>query len=527
LLVALALVIAFCVTLYRLDDIPNSFWGDEGSFWWWARDLANGLQINPFDLGVYHAFPVTVSIYQGFWLRLFGHTLWSWRLGSVVAGVLTLVPLLFLTRKLLGERVAWSATALMIGMPFFLAYARIGFHCIQPLLPITLGLWLLVESVQKQSRLFAYLAGAACGMASLTYSSGHVGLILALLLLLFLFITRRSLRRPVFNLSIILVIGWLLAAGPFVLGGMLGGKQLGWKAAESFFGNAFYGESIFSLDEITRLYPLREVGREHVFFEPCLYTLLIERGVLRTALSIVMSGVAREHYVVGPLAGPGVIFFLAGLAWMLSLSRQWRAALWIAWVVLGALLLSGLNSFPPRTAHLAVIIPAVATLCAVGIWLLSSLLQRIVPSRWADWVGVALTTVLVLFGLRAYFIDMPEQYRPNLDNVIFWRAQELGEGANLVIVLDESHKPGYRTWGFDDFDLGFDLGVEYHMIQTAEAQVADFRALCDDAPCRVFFLPQNADAVLPQLRAQLGAGTVQTHVNSAGQTIGLEFTPVW
>lgn len=524
-LMALALVLAFCVTIYRLDNVPNSFWGDEGTFWWWARDLANGLQINPFDLGVYHAFPVTVSIYQSLWLRLFGHTLWSWRLGSVVAGVLTLVPLFFLTRKLLGERVAWSATALMIGMPFFLAYARIGFHCIQPLLPITLGLWLLVEAVQKHSRLFAYLAGAACGIASLTYSSGHVGLILALLLLLFLFIARQAPRRSLFNLSVALVIGWLLAAGPLVLGGMLGGKQLGWKAAESFFGNAFYGESVFSFDAITRLYPLWQAGREQIFFEPRLYTLLVWRGVLRTVLSLVTSGVATEHYLVGPLAGSGVIFCLAGLAWMLSLSRRWRATLWIAWAVLGALLLSGFNSFPPRTAHMAAIIPVLAVLTAAGIWLLSGLLQRIVPPRWADWVGVALTVVLVLFGLRAYFVDMPEQYKPNLDNVIFWRARELGEGANLVIVLDESHKPGYRTWGLDDFDLGFDLDVEYHMLQTAEAQTADFRALCDGGPCRVFFLPENADVVLPQLYEQLGTGVRQKHVDSEERVVGLEFTP--
>jgi 4-amino-4-deoxy-L-arabinose transferase-like glycosyltransferase len=521
----LALAIAFCVTLYRLNDVPNSFWGDEGTFWWWARDLANGFQINPFDLGVYHAFPVTVSIYQSLWLRLFGQTLWSWRLGSVVAGTLTLAPLFFLARKLLGKRVAWSAAALMIGMPFFLAYTRIGFHCIQPLLPITLGLWLLVEAVQARSRLFAYLAGAACGMASLTYSSGHVGLILALLLLLFLFVTQKSQRRSSFNLAVPLVIGWLLAAGPFVLGGALGDKPLGWKAAESFFGNAFYGETVFSFDKITRLYPLWQAGREQIFYEPRLYALLIGRGVLRTTLSIVASGIAREHYVVGPLAGPGVIFFLAGLAWTSSLGRRRHAVLWVAWTLLGALLLSGLNSFPPRTAHLAAIIPAMAVLMAAGVWSLCGLLQRWVRPRWADWLGVALTVVLALFGLRAYFVQMPQQYKPNLDNVIFWRARELGAGSNVVIVLDESQQPGYRTWGLDDFDLGFDLGVEYHMIRIAEVQAADFRALCDDSPCRVFFLPQNAGVVRPQLDAQLGAGTEQAHVDSAGRTIGLEFTP--
>ncbi len=515
-----ALMIAFGVTLYRLGDVPNSMWGDEGAFWWWARDLAKGLRANPFGLGVYGAFPVMGSLYQSLWVRVFGPTVWSWRLGSVVAGTLTIVPLFFLTRKLLGTRVAWSAVALMIGLPYFLAYARIGFNSIQPLLPITLGVWLLIEAVQRHSRMLAYLAGVSCGMASLTYMSGHVGLALTALIWLSLFIGQRPLRRPLLGLGLCLVTGWLFAAGPFLLGSVLGGRPLGWKVAESFIGNAFYGEAIFSLDEITRRYPLWEIGQQQVFFEPRLYALLIGRGLIRTVLSIVTDGVATQHYLVGPLAGPGTVFFLAGLAWALSRCRRLHLLLWSLWTLVCAVLLSVLNTFPPRTAHMATIIPALAALTAAGVWLLTGLLRRLVRPRWADSIGVVLTVVLALWGLRTYFVVMPQRYMPKLEDVMFWRAQEMGRGSSVVFVVDEPYPPEFRVWGIDEFDLG----VEYHSVPIEEAHTTDFRALCGTT-CRVFFLPQDVDAVLAQLHAQLGEGTVQTHVDAEGRAIGLEFVP--
>ncbi len=520
-LLVIGLVVAFGLTLYRLGDVPNSMWGDEGAFWWWVRDLAKGVRANPFDLGVYGAFPVIGSLYQSLWVRLFGPTVWAWRLGSVVAGTLTVVPLFFLARKLLGTRVAWSAVVLMTGMPYFLAYARIGFNSIQPLLPITLGLWLLVEAVQRHSRTLAYLAGVACGMASLTYMSGHVGLLLVMLVWLFLFVSRRPLRRMLLGLALCLVLGWFFAAGPFLLGCALGGKPMGWKVPESFIGNAFYGKAIFSTAEITRLYPLWHFGRQSVFFEPRLYALLLGRGLVRTVLSLVTGEIATQHYLAGPLAGPVPIFFLAGLAWVVGQCRRLPAVLWAMWVLVCVVLLSVLNTFPPRPAHMATVIPALAVLAAAGIWLLSDLLRRFVHPRWADWVGVVLTVALALWGLHTYFVVMPQQHVPDLENVMFWAAQRMERGSNVLFVVDEPYPPEFRVWGIDEFDLG----VEYHGVLAEEVHSADFRALCGDA-CRVFFLPESADYVLAQLHAQLGDGSVQPHVNRDGQPIGLEFVPL-
>jgi 4-amino-4-deoxy-L-arabinose transferase-like glycosyltransferase len=525
------IVIAFAILLYRLGDVPNSIWGDEGAFWVAARDLAAGAQANPFALGVYGAYPFISSLYQSLWLRLFGPTLWSWRLSSVVIGTLTIIPLVFLVRRLLGSRVAWSAAVLMVSRPYFLAFTRMGYNNIQPLLPTTVGLWLLIEALQGYSHALAYLSGISLGIASLTYTAGHIGLVIAVLFVLFLLTLgneKRPLRRSTLRLALCLGIGWLFAAGPFFLGGALSGNVMGGKGAESFFGSAFYGEALFSSDQLTRLYPLLQIGQHRIFFEPRLYALLIVRGLVRTGLSMVADKVATQHYLVGPLAGPGVAFFLAGLSWLLRRIRRWQAALWIIWTLACVLLLSAFNTFPPRATHLVPIIPVLAVLTAVGIWLLSSLLRQILRCLWADWIAVGLTVALALWGFRIYFTVMPRRYTPDLQNVMFWRAQEMEPGSHLVFVVDAPYPADFRVKDIDEFRLD----VNHHTLPLDEVGTTDFRVLCGrlglehDPACRVFFLPgEDADAVETELRRQLGDGTVERHTDALGWTVGLEFVP--
>lgn len=519
-LVGPALILAFGVGLYRLTNVPNSIWGDEGAFWTLARDLAQGARVNPFGLGVYNAFPVTSSLYQGLFIRLFGPTLWSWRLSSVVIGTGSLLPLFFLTRKLLGERVAWSATALMVAMPYFLAYERMGYNNIQTLLPVTLGLWFLVEAVSHRSCLLSCLAGIAFGIASLSYMAGHIGLVLAGLAWVFLYVKRKPLRGLLLKLVPSAMMGWFFAAGPFILGSMLGGQPFGAKVAESFFGSAFYGQAVFSLEEITRSHPLRQLGQHQAFFEPRIYALLVARGLIRTGVSFLRDEVARYHYLVGPLAGPLPVFFLAGFGWMLGQWRRFSATIWTMWILACATLLSALNTFPPRAAHMVPIIPALAVVTAVGIWLLVDLIQHLLEGVNVRWVGFALVTIIFISGLRNYFIVMPQRYVPNLENVMFWRAREMEGGSNLVFVIDELYSLDFSVWGIDEFPLK----VDYHNLPADEVHTTDFRVLCG-ASCRVFFLPSNADAVKQQLHAELGEGTVEAHVDAVGRTIGLEFVP--
>lgn len=512
------LALGFGLALYRLADVPNSLWGDEGAFWTWARDLAQSGHSNPFDLGVYTSFPVMSSLYQSLWIKIFGPTLWSWRLSSVVIGTLTVAPLFFLTRKLLGDRIAWTSSLLMVTMPYFLAYARMGYNNIQPLLPVTLGLWLLVEAVDRHSHLLIYLSGVAFGMAALTYMSGHMGLVLAILVSGFLFVKWRSLRQLLIRLFPVLLVGWFFAAGPFVLGCLLGNKPCGAKVAESIIGNAFYGEARFSLKEITRRYPLWKVGQHQIFFEPRIYALLIVRGFVRTAFSLVQDGVARYHYLVGPLAGPLPGFFLAGFGWILGQARRLSAFLWMIWIVVCGILLSALNTFPPRAAHMVIFVPALAVVTAVGVWSLVDLLRRILGPTGADAMGVCLVVLIMILGLHSYFVVMPQRYMPNLENVMFWRAREMQAGSDIVFVVNEPYSADFRVWGIEQFDTG----VEFHTIPIQETETIDFNTLCD-SDCSIFFLPQDAGVMETRLDAQFEEGVVRKHLSSEGQVIGLEF----
>ncbi|RLC80438.1 MAG: hypothetical protein DRJ03_21720, partial [Chloroflexi bacterium] len=143
----------------------------------------------------------------------------------------------------------------------------------------------------------------------------------------------------------------------------------------------------------------------------------------------------------------------------------------------------------------------------------------VTSARRADWVGVALTVILALLGLRSYFVVMPRRYPPNLEDVIFWRAQEMETGSNLVFVEGDS-SPGFSVWGIEHFDLD----VTYHSVPAERVQSADFRALCG-SDCRVFCLPEDAQVVLERLRAQLGAGAVRAHFGPGGRVVGVEFAP--
>src|SRR5262249_52926454 len=73
---------------YQLDRLPGTMIGDEGAFFETARSIALGAYQAPiFSYGVY-SYPILGSIYQAWMLQLFGPTLWAWRFGSVLAGIL-------------------------------------------------------------------------------------------------------------------------------------------------------------------------------------------------------------------------------------------------------------------------------------------------------------------------------------------------------------------------------------------------------------------------------------------------------
>jgi hypothetical protein len=322
-----------------LQDIPARMIGDEGSFWEAARAIAIG-QHKPsfFDLGVY-TFPMAGSFWQAAVLRLFGQSVWAWRFASVLVGVMAAAPLYVLGREWFGRKTAVIAGFIMLGTPYFLAFARLGYNNSQALLPVTLALCCATLGIRRSSLFYFWLAGMAAGVGFYTYTAARLGLVLLVLLALLLWARRDvSWRRCLIILGTV-GLAWVVVALPYwVFGTTNPNKAEPYKFWESLFFNVFYGRTFFTDAELFRYAGPLRIGYQELFFQPFIYLKLLLRGVVRSLLvfnSPFLGG--EEHFVETGLAGgllPGVFFVLGG-ALALRGWRRLRFALPLLWFAAG------------------------------------------------------------------------------------------------------------------------------------------------------------------------------------------------
>lgn len=519
----LAVGAALAVWLIQLDRLPASIWPDEGAYWTFARDMVTGQSpINLFGLGTY-SFPAGGSVYQSIWIGLFGQTIWSWRWGSVLAVIGSMLPLYFLARDSLGRRVAFVALAFFASSPLLLAYGRIGYLYALAILPVVLSAWLALEAIRRDSRFYAFLCGLAGGISFMLYPSARFGIVLSLLIGVGFALGRLARGRSMLRLGLSFGAAAILAAGlPLAYGLIREPDAFADKLFESSMANTLYAEQVFGRDELLARASFRSTRDNQLFYEPSLYARLALKGWAQTWIGLHQSGLATEHYVVGPLAGPLGLLYVLGLAWGLARWRRPGYFVWPMWLFAGTLLLSAIETFPPHVPDLLPIVPALAVLAALGLVGLVEALKTAWPSvsTRLEIGGLAIVTVgIALLGLQAYFGEMPQRYKPNLEMTMFWSTLDMPRGATLVFVRDESYSAEFMPWGLENFDTG----VNWWNVDAAGASQTDFLALCS-AGCRIFYTPASA-GVEPQLRAALGAGTVTPYTDESGAVIGYAYAP--
>jgi hypothetical protein len=188
---AILLILGFGINTFALQDIPTIMIADEGSFWETARAIAiKDLHPAFFDSGVY-TFPVASSIYQGWILRIFGLNIWAWRFSSVIAGVITVIPLYLLGREWFGRHAAIAAAVMMVSNPYFIAFARLGYNNSQSLFPVTLCIYFFALAARKGSVFYLWLAGLFAGIGFYTYFAAWIGLVVLCLGILYLLIMKQ------------------------------------------------------------------------------------------------------------------------------------------------------------------------------------------------------------------------------------------------------------------------------------------------------------------------------------------------
>ncbi len=504
LLLGAALIVIFAVLAFQIGQIPNSLWGDEGAFFTNARDVAHGAAtLDVFGLGTY-AEPGFTTFFQSWFISLLGANVTAWRLSSVIAVWLAALPLYFLVRTTLGQRTAWITLAFYAVSPYVLTYARMGYNAAQAILPVVLALALTWLAVRRDSRFYAFLAGGAASLSFFTPATARIAIVLVPLWLVWMWITRRVGGKTIARQLAAVTLGIVVVAMPPIAYNLSRAPEVYvGKQFESSFNNVFYARDFYPEEQLFDWYNPIPVGEQQLFYAPQFYLPLIGRGVIRTALAFHLSSIVHENYLIGSLADPFGILYLLGLAWSMARLRRSGYAIWPAWLLLGGFLAGALSSYPPRAALLLPIAPALVTLSALGLTAGADVLSSLIGSvteRIKSYGLIAATVLLALLGLRAYFVEMPSHFPPDLDNAVFWEVQALEPGGNLTLIQPDGVPDNYVPWGVQQFDLG----VNYHLIKKTDLPTVDWTSLCQLGDCRFVYVSADRDSVYPYLAQAYG-----------------------
>jgi 4-amino-4-deoxy-L-arabinose transferase-like glycosyltransferase len=448
--------VGLLVSSFRLADHPNVLIIDQGEYFEIAKSIALGnYQPSFFNLGA-STFPIAGSYWQAFFLLLFGVGLWSWRFSSVVIIVLAVIPLYFLCLELSGKRLAILASICFLFSPFFLAFAGLGYYNSHVLLPLTASVLFLFKGYKKRSPFFLFLGGSSAGLGFMTYTAGRLSFVLGLVILglwiissLFSPTKRLDTRARTFFL-LIFIFGWIITAGPhLVFGASLNQEALNFKTYESVFFNVSTARPFFPDNEIFSVYPPIDVPPHVLFFNPKIYLWLFQRGFLRTILSFFSTGMITDHFLTSPLPGPiATLFFSLGLVIGFKRIRDHRLFLILFWFFLSAILLSSLNSEPPRQAHLVPIIPPMAIFIAIGldclVQVFFNLCRIIKPHLIRKAALYFFTSLIIIAGFTQYFIIIPRLYKPNVDDVMNF--SELTNQKNIPFFYITHREDRQKDW---------------------------------------------------------------------------------
>jgi 4-amino-4-deoxy-L-arabinose transferase-like glycosyltransferase len=461
----LALLAAICgfglaVGTYQLDRFPDILIPDEQEFWLAAKTIADGAITPPiFGFGIF-SYPILGSLYQAWVLQLFGPSLWSWRFSSVLAAVAAAPPTYLLARELFTRRVAVLSTALMLVTPFFLAFERLGYNNAQAILPVVLALYLLYAGWQRGSLLYLVLSGIAAGLGFYTYTAARLGFVAALAFLAAVALARwraqpelaaRRSAAVAFALWAAFVLGWAATALPHIVYGSLTSPlDLRSKTIQTVFANSVYAERYYTDDQLYRDHPRIQIDDGTFFYRPDLYAELLFRGTVRSLLVFQHDAFLTDHFIVAPLAGPATVpFYSLGMVQLLIGIRQRRFLLLAIWFFGGVTLLSIVNAFPPRHAHMVPLLPVMSIVSALGISALVGQLAGGLPRFRRAAVGLLALLIfgwLALSGLRSYFEDARVFYRPDMDNMLGFMALERAAPLEMRYIYSDPNEQGYIPW---------------------------------------------------------------------------------
>jgi 4-amino-4-deoxy-L-arabinose transferase-like glycosyltransferase len=197
-LLIIVILVASFFRLWILKSVPGGLFPDEA---------ANGLDILSIFKGQHSVFferglgrEALFFYLQAISVALFGIGVWQMHLISAIIGILSVIALWFLAKKLFNTRVAFLASFFMATSAWHVTHSRTGFRAILVPLFSTLFFYfaysIFKEGVRKKRLIFAILAGICLALGFYTYPSFRMIVpIIGALFIVILIINREVLKK--------------------------------------------------------------------------------------------------------------------------------------------------------------------------------------------------------------------------------------------------------------------------------------------------------------------------------------------
>jgi len=227
------LVLALWLRLPNLETIPPRIFEDEGQTGLEARRILRGQVQNMFWLGWAGLTYLNYGI-QSLGLRVFGDNLFGLRMASTVQGLISLLLLYLIVRRLFGVRPALVAAFLLAVSHFQIHYSRDGANFMSGLLFTLLVFYFLLRALDTRSAVDFVLAGIAIGLCLVVYYAARYAIVIAGLYLLQRAARERAFLRRHWLGFLAIGAGTLVTLAPMVVVFSRYPETLLWRSREVF-----------------------------------------------------------------------------------------------------------------------------------------------------------------------------------------------------------------------------------------------------------------------------------------------------
>ena len=182
--------LALILFTFNLNDRVYTFVGDEFSFFFAARFIAQGQNLANIGINLFHGTyvyenePYFSSLIQAVFLKFLGMDSFGWRISNIYLSAVSIGLFFLFFKQFSPKRIALFSSILLAGSEYIMSFGKIGYNNLQAL--FAMGLVLAVSGYAVQSkRLFGFtLLGASMALCFYVFPAALYILPIPILLLL-------------------------------------------------------------------------------------------------------------------------------------------------------------------------------------------------------------------------------------------------------------------------------------------------------------------------------------------------------